>query len=77
MDPDGNNQINLTSNSADNWHPSWSTADQRIVFGMYPDPSSGDYNYEICIMDSDGQNQRNLTNHPSGDLHPSRSPDGH
>jgi TolB protein len=59
MDGEGNNQLNITDNPANDRNPSWSPDGQSIAF-----VSNRDGNDEIYVMDADGNNQRRLTNNP-------------
>ena len=80
MDADGGNQRNLSNNDFDDWAPSWSPDNKRIVFFSNRDghvhAKHGLPTYEIYVMDADGGNPQNLTNQPNDDRHPSWSPDG-
>ena len=71
MGSDGKNQIKLTDNPGNDWHPAWSPDGQWIAFH-----SNHSGNFEIYVMNADGQNQQNLTNRPTDELLPSWSPDG-
>lgn len=71
MNIDGSNQINLSRNSANDWHPRWSPDGKRIVF-----VSSRDGNAEIYVMNADGSNPINLTNSSPNEYCPEWSPDG-
>lgn len=57
--------------SADDYGPSWSPDDTRIVFF-----SDRDGNYEIYTMNPDGSEQTRLTENPANDVRPRWSPDG-
>jgi Tol biopolymer transport system component len=69
MDADGSNQINLTSNSAEDWNLSWSPDGSKIAFRSNPDMQ-----FDIYMMDADGSNQINLTSNSAYDTDPSWSP---
>jgi hypothetical protein len=71
MNPDGTNKTRLTSNSADNSGPAWSSDGREICF-----VSNRDGNDEIYMMNSDGTNQTRLTYNNASDWSPSISPDG-
>lgn len=71
MNPDGSNQRQLTTNTADDDHPSWSPDGSRIAF-----TSDRDGNQEIYVMFADGSGQTRLTNNNSRDHMPAFSPDG-
>jgi serine/threonine protein kinase/Tol biopolymer transport system component len=62
---------NLTQNSSEDAHPSWSPDGARIAF-----QSNRDGDYEIYIMDADGSNVQQVTFSPSADHYPAWSPDG-
>jgi len=73
MDADGDNQQQLTHNTARDTDPVWSPACSagRIAF-----QSDRDGNWEIYIMNADGSGQQRLTEHPAADVDPFWSPDG-
>jgi TolB protein len=71
MQPNGDNQRNLSNNPADDWQPVWSYDGTRIAFTTV---RTG--NEEIFIMNADGSNPRNLTNFSGPDNSPSWSPNG-
>jgi Tol biopolymer transport system component len=71
MDPDGNNQIRLTTSLAYDDQPKWSPDGSKIVF-----MSGRDGNFEIYSMNANGSAQTRLTNNPAGDGFPAWSPDG-
>ena len=62
MDPDGNNQVNLTNDAKSDNHPIWSPKGRRILF-----ESRRDGNREIYTMNADGGGLVNLSNNPDGD----------
>ena len=74
MDTDGQNQQRLTENRRYDWHPSWSSDGERIVFAA--DRKGDLQNFEIYVMDADGGNEQRLTNNRVFDWHPSWSSDG-
>ena len=71
MDTDGQNQTRLTTNSAGDYVPDWSSDGKKIAFASY---RAGDY--EIYVMDPDGSNQTRLTDNTTGDYSPAWSPPG-
>jgi dipeptidyl aminopeptidase/acylaminoacyl peptidase len=71
MGADGQNQVQLTSNSTNDDEPAWSPDGRRIAFRR-----SGPGFNDIFVMDADGQNQVQLTNAPGSDSEPAWSPDG-
>ena len=74
MNPDGTNQIQLTSTEGFDGEPALSPGGDKIAFTSYRD---GNGNPEIYIMNTNGTGQTNLTNNPAAwDSHPSFSPDG-
>ncbi len=70
-DIDGKNIMQLTHNSAKEWHPEVSPDGKHIAF-----MSDRDGNFEIYVMNIDGSNQRRLTHNDVDDWYPSWSPDG-
>jgi len=73
MNPDGTNQIQLTSAEYFDGQPALSPSGDKIAFTS---TRSGDGNSEIYIMNTNGTGQTNLTNNPAWDSHPAFSPDG-
>ena len=72
-DQNGDNQINLTNNSAYDSFPTWSPDGSTIAFTTNQEGN----NYEIYTMKEDGSNPLNITNRPtSTDLAPNWSPNG-
>ena len=71
MEPDGQNQRQLTDNDAHDFNPGWAADAKRIAF-----VSTRDGNAEIYIMNVDGSDPRRLTDSPGQDTYPSMSPDG-
>ena len=69
MDGDGENQVRLTDDPANDSNPSWSPDGKRIAFVTYRDGGMP----RIYIMDSDGQNPTRIT---KGRLDLAWSPDG-
>lgn len=64
-------ELQVTSNSAADYHPAWSPDGQRITF------VSGRYgNDEVLVVDADLQGERRLTYHDGFDKHPTWAPDG-
>ena len=71
MNPNGSNQLQLTSNSARDDSPKWSRDGSRIVF-----VSDRDGLLEIYTMNADGSGQTRMTNNSVLDENPVWSPDG-
>ena len=71
MNPDGSQQINLTSHPDSDTYGCWSPDGTKIAF-----VSHRDGNGEIYVMNADGSAPTNLTRHAAGDWHPCWSPDG-
>ena len=70
-DIDGNNIVQLTDNSSEEWHPEVSPDGKQIAF-----MSDRDGNFEIYVMNIDGSDQTRLTYSQDNDWYPSWSPDG-
>lgn len=70
MDADGQNQLRLTDDQANDHDPSMSR-DGRILFS-----SDRDGNYDIFIMNKTGEEVRKLFDRTSSDQYPVWSPDG-
>lgn len=72
MDYDGNNQINLTNDPAEDLSPKFTPDGTKILYGTYRDNAA-----ELCLMDTDGGNKIRLTNKNSYahsfDIHPNGS----
>lgn len=73
MDPDGNNQVNLTDSIFTDGSPAFSPDGSRIAYTSF---NSG--NYDVWVMNADGSGTpTNLSNHPAlNDTDPVFSPDG-
>ncbi len=71
MDAGGGAVDQLTSNTAADFHPSWSPDGSRIAF-----ESNRDGDYEIWTMAADGTDPVQLTSNASLDAEPAFSPDG-
>jgi dipeptidyl aminopeptidase/acylaminoacyl peptidase len=71
MDADGQNQVNLTDNSANDFVPEFSPDGERIVF-----QSNRDAQNEIYSMAADGTDVTRLTTDAADDGEPSYSSDG-
>jgi dipeptidyl aminopeptidase/acylaminoacyl peptidase len=71
MEVNGENQTNLTNDSAIDQFPQFSPNGEQIIF-----ISNRDGNFEIYIMDENGGNQTNLTNDPGDDMMHQISPNG-
>ncbi len=69
----GNNLTNITNSKENDWTPSFSPIDDKIVFTTY---FSENDNYDIFIMKSDGSDKENLTKSKSYEKFPKFSPDG-
>ena len=65
MNPDGNDQTNISHNPASDSHPAWSPDGDWIVFRSYRDGNS-----EIYKMHADGSEQTRLTDNPAFDAIP-------
>ena len=68
---DGTSVTQLTSDTADDAHPTFSPDGKQVAFC-----STRSGNWDIYVMDADGRNAVQITNSPSHDIHPSFSPDG-
>ncbi len=73
IDVNGNNNIQLTKNSAVNWAPYWHPNGKVIV---YTTSLHGHHNYEIYLMNIKTKINYRLTYHPAFDGLPSFSQDG-
>jgi len=71
MNSDSSNQIQLTTDSADDAHPCFSPDGTKIVFR-----SGRSGNSDIYIMNSDGSGQTQLTTDSADDFHPHFNHDG-
>ncbi len=71
MNPDGSNQVRITSNNVVDACPTWSPDGRKIAF-----VSNRDGNQEIYVMNADGSNPVNLTTHSAQEFNPAWSPDG-
>jgi Tol biopolymer transport system component len=75
MDANGNNQTNLTNNSADDFWPAWFPDGRRIAFA-----SNREGNVELYVMPLDESGRpieaTRLTNNPAADWMPAVSPGG-
>lgn len=71
IDADGNNRVQLTSNSAADLDPAWSPDGKKITF-----ISNRDGNFEIYVMNADGSTQTRLTNTPGDEFDVAWSPSG-
>jgi Tol biopolymer transport system component len=69
MEPDGSALVRLTSNRADDFHPSWSPDGTRLAF-----TSERDGNRELYVMNADGSGLSRLTDDPAEDSQPVWSP---
>ncbi len=66
MDPDGRNEVALTTKQGINKHPSWSPDESQIVF--WSDRQNG--RQQIWAMNADGTNHRNISNSDYNDWDP-------
>ena len=71
MNADGSGQTRLTSNSASEADPVWSSDGTKIAFS-----SNVDGNEDIYLINADGSGLVRLTDHPAADRNPAWSPDG-
>lgn len=71
MDPDGENQTNITNNPSEDRYPAWSPDNTRIAF-----VSDRDGDFEIYVMNADGSEQTPLTSSPGSNQFPSWSNNG-
>ena len=67
------NLLNITKSPENDWTPSFSPIENKIVFSTY---FPGNDNYDIFTMNFDGTNRENLTNTDSYEKFPQFSPDG-
>src|SRR5439155_1443527 len=65
MSPDGAALVRLTSNRADDFHPSWSPDGTRLAF-----TSERDGNRELYLIIADGSGLSRLTDDPADDSQP-------
>lgn len=78
---DGSEKVQLTSNGATNWAPSWHPDGKRIVFASNMDDWNEElgtfgHNFELYMIDVDGKNRVRLTHNETFDAFPMFSPDG-
>ncbi|HEX7313615.1 MAG TPA: di-heme oxidoredictase family protein [Pyrinomonadaceae bacterium] len=72
MNPDGSNQVRLTTNvNADDISPAWSPDGTKIAFA-----SNRNGTYDIFVMNADGSNQVALNVTAGDEVQPAWSPDG-
>ena len=67
------NLVNITQTSENEWTPSFSPTQDKIVFATYFPEND---NYDIFIMNYDGSGKANLTNSNYYEKYPQFSPDG-
>jgi Tol biopolymer transport system component len=72
MNPDGSNQVRLSSSFFTHSDPAWSPDGEKIAFTS----RSGNSSAQICVMDADGSNVINLSLSSSINGWPGWSPDG-
>jgi dipeptidyl aminopeptidase/acylaminoacyl peptidase len=70
-DGNGDNQVRLTNNSANDFGPVFSPNGQKIAFS-----SERDGDHEIFVMSKDGTKQTRLTSNSTSDTDPAYSPNG-
>jgi Tol biopolymer transport system component len=71
IDPDGNNQVPLTSGPDLFFEPAWSPDGKRLAFRSFANE-----HYDIWVMNADGTGMADLTDDLPGDYDPAWSPDG-
>ncbi len=71
MDANGQNRVQLTSNTTQEFQPAWSPDGTKILF-----TGIRDANYEIFVANADGSGETNLTDNPGIDQGAVWSPDG-
>ena len=71
MNPDGNQQVNLTKHPAADFDPVWSPTGEQILFN-----SNRDGERDLYFMDADGKSVRKVFAKSANRLHPTWSPDG-
>ncbi len=69
----GTELSNLTNSKENDWTPSFSPVENKIIFSTYFPEND---NYDIMLMDDDGGNKENLTNTSNYEKFPQFSPDG-
>jgi len=69
----GQNLINITLSSENDWTPNFSPTNDKIVFSTY---FPNNDNYDVFIMNIDGSKKINLTNSTFYEKYPQFSPDG-
>lgn len=74
MNADGSGQRRLTSNSVEDWVPTWSPDGKRIAFAR-PGAQAG-FDFDVWVMNADGGAQKDITPGPGRDFSPDWSPDG-
>ena len=74
MDPDGNNQINLSNDPAEDFEPAFSPDGSQIAFVSNRETDEGGGQY-IYVMNADGSDLRRLPT-VDGSRHPSWAPTG-
>lgn len=74
MDPDGNNQINLSNDPAEDFEPAFSPDGSQIAFVSNRETDEGDGQY-IYVMNADGSDLRRLPT-VDGSRHPAWAPSG-
>ena len=73
MDPNGDNQQNLTNNPDDDQSPAWSPDGKRIAFVF--ERKDKNWTRQIYVMDAGGDNRRNLSINGFDEYAPAWSPD--
>ncbi|MCB0033269.1 MAG: serine/threonine-protein kinase [Anaerolineales bacterium] len=69
-DTDGQTELQLTSNTSDDYHPVWSPDGRQILYHAYQN------GWQIFVLNVDGSGIAKITDQPSDDSFASWSPDG-
>lgn len=78
MNADGTDPVQITDIAGINEYPSWSPDGQRLVFNCTfgKQLSSGEGDFEICVVNADGTDLSQLTDTDGTNKFPAWSPDG-